>query len=246
MFLRRCGLESRPVVPKHDQSCLLLMAKKRGQPALEPVRNRQRVQPRPPSPPRTPGSQGSPSAAAIATPTGAQFNSAATISPSHSAAPAARSPCESRVGTVSRASAARQASSRRRVSRYPAAHWTPRRHWHCCHRSRRAVCRRLSRRRGMACGETSVCPAASLGRRVIGRPSRCALSAGACPVLVPRLISAAPAAVRASARRWLAGATPLVSVRLDASSGVLEPWSLATVCVTSDSRSLFLLGYTRF
>eukprot|EP00964_Phaeocystis_antarctica_P044024 scaffold25283_cov93-Phaeocystis_antarctica.AAC.1 len=40
----------------------------------------------------------------------------------------------------------------------------------------------------MACGEASVCPDASLGRRVIGRPSRCALSAGACPVLVPRLI----------------------------------------------------------
>ena len=81
MFLAKCGLESRPVVPKHDQSCLLLMTKKRGQPPLEPIRNRQRVAPRSPSPPRH---QGSPSASAIATPTGAQFNSAATISPSPS------------------------------------------------------------------------------------------------------------------------------------------------------------------
>ena len=84
VFLAKCGLESRPVVPKHDQSCLLLMAKKRGQPPLEPIRNRQRVAPRTPSPPRH---QGSPSASAIATPTGAQFNSAATISPSPSGVP---------------------------------------------------------------------------------------------------------------------------------------------------------------
>ena len=84
MFLAKCGLESRPVVPKHDQSCLLLIAKKRGQPPLEPIKNRQRVAPRSPSPPRH---QGSPSASAIATPTGAQFNSAATISPSPSGVP---------------------------------------------------------------------------------------------------------------------------------------------------------------
>jgi len=51
----------------------------------------------------------------------------------------------------------------------------------------------------MACGEASVCPDASLGRRVIGRPSR-----------------------------WLAGATPLLSVRLDVPLGMLEPRSLAT------------------
>ena len=52
-----------------------------------------------------------------------------------------------------------------------------------------------------------------------------------------------------SSRRSCVGAQ--VAGRRDAScerssSGVLEPWSLATVCVTSDSRSLFLLGYTRF
>ena len=209
MFLAKCGLESRPVVPKHDQSCLLLMAKKRGQPALEPVRNRQRVQPRPPSPPRTPGSQGSPSAAAIATPTGAQFNSAATISPSHSAAPAARSPCESRVGIVSRASAARQASSRRRVSRYPAAHWTPWHHWHCCHRSRRAVCRRRSRRRAMVCGEASDCPDALLARRVIGRPTVRAVG-GRLPCI------GTPSHLCNSSRRSCVGAQ--VAGRRDASS----------------------------
>eukprot|EP00964_Phaeocystis_antarctica_P024997 scaffold14014_cov38-Phaeocystis_antarctica.AAC.2 len=90
----------------------------------------------------------------------------------------------------------------------------------------------------MVCGEASDCPDASLSRRVIGRPSRFALSAGACPALVPRLTSATPAAVRASARRWLAGATPLLSVCLDVPLGMLEPRSLATVCVTSDSRSL--------
>ena len=87
MFLRRCGLEARPVGPKHDRSCLLLMGQKRHvPPGLEPIR-RQRVEPHSPPPPPHPGSQGSPSASAIATPTGAQFNSAAAISPSHSGVP---------------------------------------------------------------------------------------------------------------------------------------------------------------
>ena len=87
VFLRKDRLESRLVVPKHDRSCLLLMTKKRHvQAPLEPIR-RQRVEPHSPSPPRHPGSQGSPSSSAMATPRGAQFNSAAAISPSHSGVP---------------------------------------------------------------------------------------------------------------------------------------------------------------
>ena len=48
-----------------------------------------------------------------------------------------------------------------------------------------------------------------------------------CIGTAPRLASAASAVALLSARRWLAGAAPAVRDRLDASSGVPEPWSLA-------------------
>ena len=89
----------------------------------------------------------------------------------------------------------------------------------------------------MACGEASARPDAPLGRWGIGRPSRCALSAGACRAYWYACIGTLALQLQPpfSRRRAgaLDGAAPLASLHLEASLGVLEQWSLATVCVTA-------------
>ena len=94
--------------------------------------------------------------------------------------------------------------------------------------------RRCPSRRAMACGKSSGRPDAPLSHLATGRPPRCArLPIGDSRALVPcigtapRLASAASAVALSSARRWLAGVAPAPRDRLDASSGVPEPWSLA-------------------
>ena len=86
----------------------------------------------------------------------------------------------------------------------------------------------------MACGEASARPDAPLGRWGIGRPSRCALSAGACRAywyacIGTLALQLQPPFLRRRAGA-LDGAAPLASLHLEASLGVLEQWSLATVC----------------
>ena len=92
----------------------------------------------------------------------------------------------------------------------------------------------------MACGEASVRPDASLCRWGIGRPSRCALSAALALYWYPSVywstlslsLHLQPPCSRRRAG-GLDGAAPLASLHLEASLGVLEQWSLATVCVTA-------------
>ena len=80
-------------------------------------------------------------------------------------------------------------------------------------------------------------PDAPLGRWGIGRPSRCALSAGArraywYACIGTLALQLQPPFLRRRAGA-LDGAAPLASLHLEASLGVLEQWSLATVCVTA-------------